>query len=106
MVVIGALIVFIHKTEAPPSHQVGFALIVSGAIGNVWDRVTLGWVRDFIYFDFDLPFHEAVGFIPQRYPVFNVADITILAGAIMLIILSWRDDRRKAAEAKAQPSAV
>ena len=50
-------------------------LIVSGAIGNLIDRLTQQYVIDFFYF-------KAINF-----PVFNVADIYVTVGAISLIIL-------------------
>lgn len=49
----------------------GSALIIGGALGNLLDRVRLGYVVDF----FDLRF----------WPVFNLADMAIVAGAALLI---------------------
>lgn len=57
------------KQEKPLFH-VGCALGLSGAVGNLIDRLLLGRVTDFI----DLRF----------WPVFNVADISITAGALLL----------------------
>ncbi|MBT9558394.1 MAG: signal peptidase II [Myxococcales bacterium] len=72
---------------------VGLGLVASGAVGNIWDRINFGWVRDFIYFDFDLPGHTLTSWIPKRYPVFNVADIAILAGAVLIVIASSRQQK-------------
>ncbi len=84
---LGGVFWYVHETEpTQTSLLVGLGLVGSGAIGNVYDRVRFGWVRDFLYFDFDLPWHESVSFIPQRYPVFNVADIAILAGVVLMLI--------------------
>lgn len=102
------MVFYVYKLD--PSEKgllVGLGLVASGAVGNVSDRIRFGWVRDFMYFDFDLPFHDSVGFIPQRYPVFNVADISILVGAVFLVVASYQHDKRKAAEAaerEAQPA--
>lgn len=52
------------------------ALILGGALGNLWDRVLLGYVRDFI----------SVYYGNWSFPVFNVADMTISIGAVMLVI--------------------
>ena len=76
---------------------ISLGLVASGAIGNVFDRITRGYVRDFIFFDFELPFHESVSFIPKYYPVYNVADIWILAGAVMLLIAGYRAEKQLAA---------
>ena len=56
-----------------------YALILSGAIGNVTDRLMFGYVVDFL--DFDLGFY--------RWPTFNVADIAIFIGAAMMILESF-----------------
>lgn len=55
--------------------QIGLAMIIGGAIGNLIDRVSLGFVRDFICTEF------------INFPVFNVADIFVTCGAILLGIL-------------------
>ena len=51
-------------------------LVIGGAIGNVIDRVRLGWVIDF------LDFHGG-GF---HWPAFNLADAAISVGVFMLIV--------------------
>ncbi|WP_028864166.1 signal peptidase II [Psychromonas aquimarina] len=58
--------------------NIAYALILSGAIGNVMDRLMFGYVVDFL--DFDLGFY--------RWPTFNVADIAIFIGAAMIILES------------------
>ncbi|MDP5208461.1 signal peptidase II [Microbulbifer sp. 2205BS26-8] len=52
------------------------ALILGGALGNLWDRILLGYVRDFI----------SVYYGNWHFPVFNVADMGISIGAVMLVI--------------------
>lgn len=56
------------------------ALIVSGAVGNLWDRLVYGYVTDF------LDFH-AFGW---HWPSFNVADICICGGAVLLMFDEFR----------------
>ena len=63
---------------------VGFGLIVAGGIGNAIDRFVQGYVTDFI----------AVTFID--FPVFNVADIGVTCGVVILFIglmLAWRQEK-------------
>lgn len=64
-----------------------YALVLSGAVGNVIDRLLFGYVIDFL--DFDLGFY--------RWPTFNIADSAIFIGAIMIIIdaLLWAEKREK-----------
>lgn len=59
--------------------NIAFALVLSGALGNVIDRIAVGYVVDFL--DFDLGFY--------RWPTFNVADICIFIGAAMIILESF-----------------
>jgi len=56
------------------------SLVLGGALGNLWDRITLGHVVDF------LDFH--VG--GYHWPAFNVADSAIFLGAMFLIVESFR----------------
>jgi len=63
-----------------------FGLILSGALGNVIDRVGLGYVIDFLLFD--IPGRQLVlfGRFPLLpWPVFNAADALVFAGVIMLL---------------------
>ncbi len=58
---------------------VALSLILGGALGNLWDRVTLGHVIDF------LDFHVS----GYHWPAFNVADSAITVGAILLVADSF-----------------
>jgi len=65
------------------------AFVLGGALGNLWDRVALGYVIDFI--------DVSIAFLPWRvfnpWPAFNIADSAIFIGAIMLIIDAiWFED--------------
>ena len=68
---------------------IALGLLFSGAVGNLIDRIRLGYVIDFILF------HIKDGF---RWPNFNVADIAIVVGVGLLAIDSiaaWRRERRE-----------
>ena len=54
----------------------GLALILGGAIGNLYDRVTLGKVIDYLLFHYQ----------GHAFPAFNVADSAITVGAGLLIL--------------------
>ena len=58
------------------------ALILGGALGNLYDRILLGYVIDFI--DVSLRFLPWKLFNP--WPAFNIADSAISCGAVMLIV--------------------
>ncbi|MBL7993951.1 signal peptidase II [bacterium] len=59
-------------------YRVSLALILGGAVGNLIDRVTFGRVVDFM--DVDIP--DLFGM--QRWPVFNVADSSVVLGMIVM----------------------
>lgn len=66
----------------------GLSLILGGAIGNLVDRIQLGYVVDFI----------DVYYKNWHYPAFNVADSAITCGVILLLLDVLLISRRKAAE--------
>ncbi len=59
------------------------SLILGGALGNLYDRITLGHVVDFLDF--------YVG--AYHWPAFNVADSAISIGAVLMIYESFRKDK-------------
>lgn len=80
--VVGALLV---RHPDKPVFSAGLALILAGAIGNLIDRVRLGYVVDFV----DV---HAMGW---HWPAFNVADSAISIGAGLLIFDSFFPRVRK-----------
>ncbi|MCQ9206489.1 MAG: signal peptidase II [Omnitrophica bacterium] len=74
------IVIFLRKKyDIILPRDLGFALILGGAVGNLIDRVRLGYVVDF--FDFRI------------WPVFNVADSAITVGAFLIIISVFRKRR-------------
>lgn len=71
---IASIYFFIASKHMNLFKTVGFALVVAGGIGNAIDRFVLGYVVDFIEFAF------------FEFPVFNVADIGVTCGFVILII--------------------
>jgi signal peptidase II len=63
----------------------GLALVLGGAVGNLVDRIRLGYVIDFIHFHWDRAY----------FPAFNVADSAITVGAACLLLDALIDWRRK-----------
>lgn len=77
LTVVIALLVWLWRTPATDKVQaLSLSLIIGGALGNVVDRVRLGFVIDFI--DFHLG--------SWHYPTFNVADMGICIGAFLLAV--------------------
>lgn len=65
--------------------NLGLALIFSGALGNLIDRIRLGEVIDFI----DVYWRH------HHWPAFNVADSAITVGVALLIFEMWLESRHK-----------
>lgn len=63
-----------HYKTNPKILNIALALVVSGALGNFYDRLFYSYVVDFIEFAF------------VNFPVFNIADILITSGSILMII--------------------
>jgi signal peptidase II len=78
------------RSEGPLILAAGLALVLGGAIGNLIDRIRVGYVTDFIQ----------VWFGQWAFPSFNVADSAISVGAALLVIdalfLSGRQAKDKA----------
>lgn len=89
-VIIGFMVFLWFKVEAHKQlAHLGFALVISGAIGNLIDRATQGHVIDFFLFHTE----------NWAFAVFNVADAFITVGAIAIIIdelLSSRGQKKSA----------
>jgi len=69
------IIFMIKKHKDEPYTALGLSLILGGALGNLYDRVSLGHVTDFLYFHFN----------DYYWPAFNVADTAITVGALIII---------------------
>lgn len=83
------LVVWLAKTSRSQRVLVlGLTLILGGAIGNVIDRIALHYVVDF------LDFHWA----GWHYPTFNVADIAISMGAVLLVWDAWKNQPEREKE--------
>ncbi|MEW6359736.1 MAG: signal peptidase II [Planctomycetota bacterium] len=80
--------IFILRRKYHPDSRfaaTAFGLIIAGAIGNLWDRVTTlpqSYVRDFIDMELHLPRF-------QHWPTFNLADAFICIGVFMLLAHSF-----------------
>lgn len=71
-----ALLVFNYFVKKKTAlYCISFGFILGGALGNLYDRIALSHVRDFIFFDFW-----------PSFPTFNVADSFLCIGAVMLAI--------------------
>lgn len=70
------VVLYIFAREKSKINTAGFALILSGAIGNLMDRIIIGKVVDFLDFYYKT----------YHFPAFNVADSCITVGVALIII--------------------
>lgn len=75
------IIYLLNKYRHEPLFCLSLSLILGGALGNLYDRITLGHVVDFLDF--------YVG--AYHWPAFNIADSAIFIGAALMIYDSFRN---------------
>lgn len=82
---------YFYEKAMPALFRVAMGLIIAGALGNIIDRLIPGriGVVDFISVGVDGVY---------RWPTFNVADMVIVTGAFLLVIVVYREDKRRAVE--------
>lgn len=75
------IMVYLRKVpKIATALSTGLAMILAGALGNLIDRVRLGYVIDFIHV------HNSTGW---NFPIFNVADMAINLGVALILIDSF-----------------
>ena len=83
LVSIAALILlyFVYRNERITRRR-GFVLgmLVGGIVGNLWDRISYGYVIDYLEFNI----------FGYHYPIFNLADTLIVISVILLIIIEFK----------------
>ncbi len=80
---VAVLVAWWRRRRASAAEQAAYALLIAGAAGNALDRILRGYVVDFIEI--------------HRWPIFNVADIAIVAGVALLAITALRRPRSEPA---------
>lgn len=76
---------YLVKSNTSFKMEVIFGLLYGGILGNLIDRLRLGYVVD--YFDFNI--------FGYAFPVFNIADICIVIAVIGVIIYEWRSEKNE-----------
>jgi len=86
---------FLYEKNKTLLFTISLSFIISGAIGNIIDRVIPGrpGVVDFISIGVDGVY---------RWPAFNVADSAIVVGACLLVIVFYQEEKRKKAAESGQ----
>ncbi|MGE4618917.1 MAG: signal peptidase II [Planctomycetota bacterium] len=82
------LCIALMSPQRPATMVWALALIASGALGNLYDRIVYGGVRDFIRCSIQLGDKEWV------WPNFNIADSAIVCGVALILLREWTLARR------------
>jgi signal peptidase II len=93
---IAVLVYFFRSTRNDGRILIACAFLLAGIAGNLTDRARLGHVIDFILLHYR----------SFQWPVFNVADMSICAGAFLLIYDMFRKDRIQNPESRIQNAEV
>ena len=83
LAIVVAIAILYYYPQIPRNEwplRLAMGLQFGGAVGNLTDRVRVGWVTDFISFG--------------SLPVFNIADLSIFLGTIILVIWVWMNERK------------
>jgi signal peptidase II len=80
LVALGVVVYLFSRSPARPWMWVATGLLAGGAVGNLTDRIRVGAVTDFI----ELP----------HWPAFNLADMAISAGVVLLVFIYLREAER------------
>jgi signal peptidase II len=92
---LGLLLVLLKQAERQDwLRLISISMVVAGALGNLYDRVR--WNRGVV--DFIGPIDLGI----MDWPIFNVADMSITCGAVLLAISFWGEEQRERAAALAQ----
>lgn len=84
VVAVAVMVYMVHRARPEERASIwGLALLVGGALGNLFDRVVVGVVTDFIVWRYQ----------EHRWPTFNGADVFLVAG-VVLTMLAMREPRK------------
>lgn len=83
IIILFMLFKYIKEGISNNCELVSYGFIIGGAVGNLVDRIFYGYVVDF--FDFNIFGYQA--------PIFNIADIFIVVGVLMLILFGRNGDK-------------
>lgn len=84
LAIIVAIAIIVYNARLEPGHKLlrlALGLQMGGALGNMIDRLRQGYVTDFMDFG--------------PWPVWNLADLAIVSGTILLVLIMYREERRE-----------
>lgn len=82
--IVTLVLLYYFLREEKPWYSLGIALMLAGTVGNLYDRMVLGYVRDMLAFNL----------FGYHFPVFNVADSALVIGVLILVVQMFIDEKR------------
>ena len=79
-----AFLYILLKTSLSRMTVIGICFVIGGGVGNLYDRIMYGSVTDFLHIDFGL----------FQTGIFNMADVSIMAGMFIIILDSYLSRQR------------
>ncbi len=102
--------IFLRSASRAKWFHITLAMILGGALGNMYDRTMFNGVRDMclllpgMKLPFGLSWPQFLGGSSEVYPwIFNIADAALVIGVISLIIFTWRVDATRTATTAGTP---
>lgn len=104
LVIVGIVVAFVRLGNPTRLSVLAAGLVVGGALGNLLDRLRLGYVVDFVeVYNPHLKFDSTV----YTFPVFNVADSAITVGVVLILFgILFTKTEEKPAEGNAAPQQI
>ena len=82
VIVLICVIVYVYRDkQIDKISLIGFCLIIGGGIANIYDRILYGSVTDFLFIDLGGIFKTGI---------FNIADLSVTTGMILILLMSFR----------------
>jgi len=85
---VAVIVYWVWKKPKSVFLRAALTLIAAGAAGNAFDRIFYGYVVDFVKTDF------------VTFPVFNIADMAITIGAVLIVVYECISDRKNGTKNK------
>tara|TARA_Y100000739_G_scaffold164573_1_gene142585 strand:+ start:4448 stop:4930 length:483 start_codon:yes stop_codon:yes gene_type:complete len=83
IIVLTWIMIYVYRDkEIDKISLIGFCFIIGGGIGNIYDRVLYGSVTDFLFIDLGGIFKTGI---------FNIADLSVTTGMIMILLMSFKN---------------